>query len=397
VSGRAYSREGLKRLGLAVAAVIGLESAAFYLFTWIRFLGGNLQGPDFFSFYAAARLFLARGGSGVYDHALQKQFQDQVTAQWPGHFILLPYIHPPYYTPLIAPLGLLPYRTAYLLWGLVNLLLAGVVIALLVRTSDTLRGRSALIAVALAAGVFPLFVTLLQGQSDLVMMLPLAGAYAAWARGRTGWAGVLAGLALVKPQLILLLPALFLARRAWRALAAMAAVGLALVLVATAFSGVRAIAGYLGVVAGWALGGTQVFPITGQTVYSVRGVLEQVPGGRLPALGLLAILLLLVALSLSWRPDVPRLDMALAIAASVTLSPYQNLHDLSLLLIPGLALCDLARAGRLRWPGAAAGVVALAYAGVNLTLITGPWAAASAGFQDLAGQRRRPCAGTSLG
>jgi hypothetical protein len=370
----------LKGVGLAAATLAGVELAGFYLFYWLRFLGGDLKGPDFFSFYAAARLFLARGGAHFYDSGLQKQFQDQVTAQWPGHFMLLPYIHPPYYTPLIAPLALLDFRTAYLAWGGLNLLLWAAVLVVALRGSVGLRGRGALVGAALGAGFLPLFVTLLQGQSDLVMLLPLAGAYAAWSRGRPGWAGVLAGLALVKPQLLLLVPALFLARRSWRALAGMAGVSACLASFALAVSGVDGALGYVHVVAGWAVGGSPGFPITGQTVYSLRGVLEHVPGGRLPALCILVVLLVLVAAALSWRPHVPRLDLALAIAASVVLSPYQNLHDLSLLAIPGFAVADLVRTGSLRWPGLGVAVLTLGYAAIALTLPLGSWSAAAAGL-----------------
>jgi GT2 family glycosyltransferase len=94
----------------------------------------------------------------------------------------------------------------------------------------------------------------------------------------------------------------------------------------------------------------------------------------------LVILLGLVAVSLSWRPDVPRLDYALAVAASLVLSPHQNVHDLSLMVIPGFALADLAFAGRLRWPGHAALTLALAYAAINFSLATSLWAAAAGAF-----------------
>jgi GT2 family glycosyltransferase len=88
------------------------------------------------------------------------------------------------------------------------------------------------------------------------------------------------------------------------------------------------------------------------------------------------LLLGLVALSLSWRPDKARLDFALAIAASLVLSPHQNVHDLVLLIIPGFALADLALDGSLRWPRAAAAVLALSYAALNLTLAINLWLAA---------------------
>ena len=91
---------------------------------------------------------------------------------------------------------------------------------------------------------------------------------------------------------------------------------------------------------------------------------------------ILVLLLALVALSLSWRPDKPRLDFALAVAASLVLSPHQNVHDLALLVIPGFALADLALAGQLRWPRAAAAVLVIAYAAINLTLAINLWSAA---------------------
>src|SRR5207248_10279889 len=97
---------------------------------------------------------------------------------------------------------------------------------------------------------------------------------------------------------------------------------------------------------------------TDTAVYSLRHILEILPGGgKVVAFVILVVLLALVALSLSWRPDKPRLDFALAIAASLVLSPHQNVHDLALVVIPGFVRADLALAGQLRWPHAAAAVL----------------------------------------
>jgi hypothetical protein len=142
--------------------------------------------------------------------------------------------------------------------------------------------------------------------------------------------------------------------------------------------GVKAQLDYLAAIGGYAVGGPPAFPITDQTGYSIRGALELLPGGRLPALLILLVLLSLVALAFSWRPHVPKLDMALAVAASLALSPFQNYHDLVVLLLPGLAVADLARSGRLRWPGAAAAVLTLSYAGINFSPTIGSWTAAVA-------------------
>jgi GT2 family glycosyltransferase len=369
------------RMGYAAATGAGLGSFFFWAGYWFTFVRGNLQGPDFYSFYSAAKLYVLRGGSAVYDLALQKQFELQVIPASPDRFIVLPYFHPPYYTLLIAPLAFLDYRTAYYAMAAVNVVLVAVLIVVLVRGSERIHGRSAVVAAALIGGFFPLFVTILQGQSDLVVLVPLAAAYTAWARGRPGWAGIFTGLALAKPQLLLLVPVLFIARRSWRALAGFGAVIAALGAVSVAGFGMGPVLGYLNAVGRWAIGGS--LPTNGQivytdtAVYSLRNVLEAVPGGgKGVALAILVILLALVALSLSWRPDKPRLDFALAIAASLVLSPHQNIHDLALLVIPGFALADLALAGKLRWPRVAAIVLVFAYAAINLTLALDLWSAA---------------------
>ncbi|MGH7764825.1 MAG: glycosyltransferase 87 family protein [Candidatus Dormibacteraceae bacterium] len=369
------------RIGYAAATGAGLGSFGFWTVYWFTFIRGDLNGPDFFSFYSAAKLFVLKGGSAVYDLALQKQFELQITGQSAARFIVLPYFHPPYYTLLIAPLAYLNYRAAYYAMAAFNVVLTIVLIAILVRGSLRIHGRAVIVASAMIAGFFPLFVTVLQGQSDLVVLVPLAAAYSAWSRGRLGWAGAFSALALAKPQLLLLVPVLFIARRAWRALAAFGGVVGVLGLVSVLTFGIGPIVSYLGAVGAWAIGGR--LPSSGQlvytdtAVYSLRNILEALSGGgQAVAIVILLLLLALVALSLSWRPNKPRLDFALVIAASLVLSPHQNIHDLALLVIPGFALADLALAGELRWSFAAPLVLFFAYAAIDMTLAINFWSAA---------------------
>jgi GT2 family glycosyltransferase len=371
----------LVRLGYAAATGAGIGSLLFWIVYWFTFVRGNLRGPDFFNFYAAAKLYVTSGGSAVYDIAMQRQVELQITGQDPARFIVLPYFHPPYYTLLIAPLAYLDYRHAYYAMAGFNVALVIALITILVRTSLRVHGRGWLVAGAMIGGFFPLFVTVLQGQSDLVVLVPLAGAYAAWGRGRYGVAGALSALAFSKPQLLLLIPVLFIARRSWRALAAFAGVMAGLGVISVAGFGSGAVVTYLTSVVTWAVTGH--LPNTGQlvytdpAVYSLRNILEAIPGGgKVVAFVILVLLLALVALSLSWRPDKPRLDFALAIAASLVLSPHQNVHDLALLVIPGFALADLALAGMLRWPHVAVAVLFFAYAAIDLTLAINFWSAA---------------------
>jgi len=371
----------LVRLGYAGATGAGIGSLVFWTVYWFSFVRGNLRGPDFFNFYAAAKLYLSGGGSAVYDIAMQRQVELQITGADPSRFVVLPYFHPPYYTLLIAPLALLDYRDAYYVMAAANVVLAAALVFLLVRSSLSVHGRGWLVAAAMIGGFFPLFVTVLQGQSDLVVLVPLAAAYAAWAKGRYGTAGALSALALAKPQLLLLIPILFIARRSWRALAAFAGTLAGLGVISLIGFGVGPVITYLRSVGTWAITGrlpnTDQLVYTDPAVYSLRNILEAIPGGgKVVAFVILILLLALVALSLSWRPDKPRLDFALAIAASLVLSPHQNIHDLALLVIPGFAMADLALAGMLRWPHVAVAVLFFAYAAIDLTLAINFWSAA---------------------
>src|SRR2546427_13033048 len=181
----------LVRLGYAGATGAGVGSLVFWTAYWFSFVRGNLRGPDFFNFYAAAKLYVSNGGSAVYDIAMQRQVELQLTGADPSRFVVLPYFHPPYYTLLIAPLALLDYRNAYYVMAALNVVLAGVLIFLLVRSSLSVRGRWWRVAAALIGAFFPLSVTGLPGQSDRVVPCALPASSAAWAECRHGAAAAL--------------------------------------------------------------------------------------------------------------------------------------------------------------------------------------------------------------
>src|SRR5260370_15454658 len=181
----------LTRLGYAAAAGAGIGSFAFWTVYWFTFVRGNLRGPDFFNFYAAAKLYITSGGSAVYDIAMQRQVELQITGADPSRFIVLPYFHPPYYTLLIAPLAYLDYRNAYYAMAAFNALLVVALVAILAKSSLRVRGRGWLVAAALIAGFFPPFVTVLHVTSDLGVLVPLAVPSAPLPKGNDRLAGPL--------------------------------------------------------------------------------------------------------------------------------------------------------------------------------------------------------------
>jgi alpha-1,2-mannosyltransferase len=356
-----------RNLSYWAAVSVCVELAVGELIGWLRFaLTSNLQGPDFYTYYAISLLLLRRGPVAVYDFAVQKQFQEQVTSQWPGHFILLPHILPPWVTLIFYPLALLPYRASYLAWGASILLLVGAAIAMLLGAAG-LKGRGAVLGAAAAAASLPVLVLLLQGQSDAPMIAAVAAAALAWTGRHPARAGAFAALGLVKPQLILLLPVLFLVRRSWRAVAAFSAGGLLLVLLSLTVFGPEACLAWLRILAPWAFAGQANFPVDTQAQFSLRGLVQLVGVPLVLQLALLGLgLLALAAVLLRSRAD-PRLELALAIVGSMALSPYQHAHDLALLIVPGLLLGGALPVLRHRRLGA--GILLGGWIGLELLLL----------------------------
>src|SRR5256885_10466153 len=170
----------LVRLGYAAATGAGIGSLLFWVIYWFSFVRGNLRGPYFFNFYAAAKLYVSDGGAAVYDLAMQRQVELQITGHDPSSFVVLPYFHPPYYTLLIAPLAYLDYRQAYYVMAAFNVIPVAALIAILARSSLRGHRRGWLAASAMIGGLLPLFPTVLHGPAGLALLVPLSAAYATW-------------------------------------------------------------------------------------------------------------------------------------------------------------------------------------------------------------------------
>jgi hypothetical protein len=122
--------------------------------------------------------------------------------------------HPPFEAFLLSPLGAIPYKWAYLLWGLINIAVWLTLPFLLRPYSSAPRDELAYLVLWLLFA--PLGVALFQGQSSLFVLLFYALAFVQLKRGRDFRAGALFGLALMKFQFAVpFVLILFLARR-WK-------------------------------------------------------------------------------------------------------------------------------------------------------------------------------------
>ena len=199
-------------------------------------VNGFLIGTDFISFWTSGRMLLA--GANVYDTAAHVAVQREFYAM-PGEYTA--FFYPPNFLPFVWPLGLLPYFPALAAW----LAVTGAAFLAAVRAWFRELGLKGP-AVVLVAGFPPVFVTLTHGQTSFLMAALLGGGLLLV--GRRPWlAGILIGLATIKPQFGLLVPLALLASGQWRTIAGAGAAALALAALAAAAFGPQVWADWLAI------------------------------------------------------------------------------------------------------------------------------------------------------
>lgn len=194
-------------LGLAAAGIVVWQLSA--------------APTDFAQDYFAARALLA--GESVYGDAVTELGRVHFGLPTPANF------HPPLVAVLFAPLSLLPYRAAFVVFGLASgALFLALMVAVARVAAPALGDARAAVACLLW---WPLWACLTHGQVSLWVAAALAACWLADERGRPAAAGALAALATLLKLFPGLLALYFVLRRDRRALAAMAlalAAGLAL-------------------------------------------------------------------------------------------------------------------------------------------------------------------------
>ena len=131
--------------------------------------------------------------------------------------------HPPFMAFMFAPLTLLPYRSAFLLWSLLSL---GFYIFSLWCVVRTLRIEIALYWMPLLLGTalcwYPFLAHIALGQVSLLLLVCLIGGWGSLRRGQDWLAGGLFGFATAMKLFPGLVVLYLLLRKRWKALSAMA-------------------------------------------------------------------------------------------------------------------------------------------------------------------------------
>ena len=288
---------------------------------------------DFFTFWLAGHL-VSQAGS-PYD-----------TAQWVagyhqfdiGYIPNQAFLYPLPLALLLAPLGILPFQTAYVVW--VTLIQLMIILSLAILLSLEKYPRAKLLFIPLLTGIAlfrPTILTLTQGQVSGLFLFELAWIALLWQKGKWFWGGCLLGFLALKPNLGILIIGLaviwLFLQHHWTAIFGILASGI-FILVAGLVANPAWVSQY------WQIGSTKLAGTFGgsPTVWGLGALISHnQTAGTLIIGGLAGVVVLL---GFFWTVIRSRASMrplsvlALAITVTLLIAPYTWTYDQLLLILP---------------------------------------------------------------
>jgi hypothetical protein len=190
-------------LWLASAALVAGWAALYDVATWVILFARQPIHPDFRIFYVAAEAGLRYGWARIYDLETLRALSSSFPAGQNYINPALPFINPPVFAWLIAPLTALPLPVAYAVWCAVSL--AALVWAWYIAAPYAGLRKAALLLAALA--LWPVLDAFYFGQPTLVMVGLLATTWWLCSKDRPLAAGAALALATaLKPHTVILVP-----------------------------------------------------------------------------------------------------------------------------------------------------------------------------------------------
>jgi len=318
---------------------------------------------DFLNLYAGASL--ARDGvfAGMHLPEVQLQREREYVPQLRE---LVPFVRPPFYALLLAPLAWLPFGPAFWAW-------LGMQAAVLAGTWAWAFRRWGTDALIFGSMYLPTALGIAHGQDCVLVLLIVLGAYALAHRGRNFLSGVILGAGLIKFHLFLLWPVMLLIQRRWRMLAGACVAVTAELLVSLLLAGPGGIAKYVALLRMTDLRHLSPSP---ELMINVRGLALNLGLDSIAATALLTVAAVILTAIACWRAPLWR-AIAAASAGSLLVAPHVYGYDAGLLLAGlWLAMFEGGKQGEARWPRVTATIL-LTPIPILLGLAGSPWAAAA--------------------
>jgi alpha-1,2-mannosyltransferase len=319
-------------------------AAGLLWFAWLlsSFLGpgemdlaGQVIGTDYLQFYCAGITIQQSQSANLYNFEYQSQLEQSIAG--PGLTSFHAFITPPFLAWLFVPLSFLPYIWSYILWCSLSLFFLWISIKLL--TPD---GQFKTLLWSLTW--FPVFAAISFGQNSLLSLLLFSIIYWCWKKEKYVIAGLVSGLLLFKPQMVLGIGLLWLFewRKSWKSIFGLVFGGTILAGLCFIFLP-EASKAYIDLARNFLPGMIyqEQFPLW--HLDSLRGFwILLFPGQKWLAEGLsllLSALGIIGCISL-WRKNRTEKDLlfASAICLTIWITPHAMIYDWCILLIPAILI-----------------------------------------------------------
>jgi Glycosyltransferase family 87 len=294
---------------------------------------GHMKGHDFVHFYVVGEIGRDARREELYSFDAQAKRTDRLVPEYPHRFQP---VHGPQVAMFFAPLALLSYVNALVLWLIASAVVYSACVYVLWRSLPSARPHGW--AVALVALGFPGFYSVIAwGQTSAFALAWLTCAYLAMRAGRPWLAGAALGTLVYKPTLLLLAPFALVVRRDWRMLAGAALAAGAQLAMAMAYFGAGVIVNYVaGLVE--AQRKSLLFESRPQYMHSLDSFFKMlVPSSRAAFVCYAISSFVIAGIALRvWRTDA-RLELRFAVVllASVLVDPHVYSYEL-VVLVPAL-------------------------------------------------------------
>ena len=326
-------------LGIAMSLVIG---PCWWTIYRHQNPGCSEYKPDFMNLYSGAVL-MARDRAALYDLERQRQVQQPIDPLRGGW--VLPFLHPPFFALLLAPLAALTFSAAFAAMTLLNVTLLALALAILLRKLELGGAQRRWLVLATFCN-YGVHYALLQAQTSFFALTLLALYVSALVDQKDGRAGGWSGLLFYKPPLLAVPALLLLARRSWRGLSALTLVVAGLCLISYFLVGLEGLRAYLSV-SQRAMGGGEFLHIRPDRMHNLRALayfFAAPPWRDYLWYALTAVVITVVALQcrrpLGLEPSSYPAWVKILIGL-ILIAPHFHDHDMTLFIVPAAFILKL--------------------------------------------------------
>jgi hypothetical protein len=212
-----------------ILGLIFVFSLAFYYETINTFADPQKTG-DFYKFYMSSKFYWE--GKSIYSPVPKINFEkpkekgsdwlknDQSQAIQSSRDIEHANLNPPFQTLLLAPVGLIKYEQAFMIYSFISIISGLVAVLLIAHETANKKYELSFLFIFMIIIMFyyPTLTNIIYGQLSLVLLLLIALAWIAARNGRDALGGIYLGLAMSLKIFVGLFLLFFLVRRRWRLL-----------------------------------------------------------------------------------------------------------------------------------------------------------------------------------